>query len=201
MTTGMSTSTGQCGHGAISGYLHAADGAALDQRLDALAARRVPTIRAPRSSAAPMPPGRWRRGEATLACQCGQTSAQPRRSERRSHAAVIHVLAEQATLDGTVISPGTARLRDPARRVGARVAAPRSCSRWGPTDATPEPGYRPTAKTMEFIRWRDLTCRWPGCDRPVDKCDVDHTMLYPAGLTHASDLKHYCRVHHLVKTF
>ena len=26
-------------------------------------------------------------------------------------------------------------------------------------------------------------------------------MPYPAGLTHASDLKHYCGIHHLIKTF
>jgi hypothetical protein len=35
----------------------------------------------------------------------------------------------------------------------------------------------------------------------VHKCDLDHTVPYPAGLTHASDLKHYCRIHHLIKTF
>jgi hypothetical protein len=55
--------------------------------------------------------------------------------------------------------------------------------------------------TREFVQWRDLTCRWPGCDRPVHKCDLDHTVPYPAGVTHPSDLKHYCRIHHLIKTF
>jgi hypothetical protein len=65
----------------------------------------------------------------------------------------------------------------------------------------PDPGYRPTAKTAEFVRWRDLTCRWPGCDAPVERCDIDHTVPYPAGATHPSDLKHYCRTHHLIKTF
>jgi hypothetical protein len=65
----------------------------------------------------------------------------------------------------------------------------------------PDPGYRPSTVTNEFVQWRDLTCRWPGCDKPVHKCDIDHTVPYPAGLTHACDLKHYCRVHHLIKTF
>jgi hypothetical protein len=68
-----------------------------------------------------------------------------------------------------------------------------------PTGA-PDPRYRPTARTAEFVRWRDLTCRWPGCDAPVERCDIDHTVPYPAGATHPSDLKHYCRTHHLTNT-
>ncbi|WP_419538768.1 hypothetical protein [Mycolicibacterium fortuitum] len=36
-----------------------------------------------------------------------------------------------------------------------------------------EPGYRPSAGLSEFIRWRDLTCRFPGCDAPAERCDVD----------------------------
>jgi hypothetical protein len=47
-----------------------------------------------------------------------------------------------------------------------------------------------------------LTCRWPGCDRPAVDCDLDHTIPYSdGGPTHASNLKCYCRTHHLVKTF
>jgi hypothetical protein len=70
-----------------------------------------------------------------------------------------------------------------------------------PTGGAADPGYRPSAKTREFLQWRDLTCRWPGCDKPVYKCDVDHTVPYPLGPTHPSNTKHYCRIHHLVKTF
>src|SRR5208337_3755492 len=45
-------------------------------------------------------------------------------------------------------------------------------------------------------------CRWPGCDRPAMHCDIDHTIPYArGGPTHASNLKCYCRTHHLVKTF
>jgi hypothetical protein len=68
-------------------------------------------------------------------------------------------------------------------------------------DAAPDAGYRPSAATTDFIRWRDLTCRWPGCDRPVAKCDIDHTVPWPDGPTHPSNNKPYCRIHHLIKTF
>jgi hypothetical protein len=53
----------------------------------------------------------------------------------------------------------------------------------------------------EFIRWRDLTCRFPGCDAPVARCDIDHTAPWPTGPTHPSNTKLYCRAHHLIKTF
>ena len=52
------------------------------------------------------------------------------------------------------------------------------------------------------MRARDLTCRWPGCDVPAVNCDIDHTIPYAAGgATHAANLKCYCRIHHLLKTF
>src|SRR6185312_4979120 len=71
-----------------------------------------------------------------------------------------------------------------------------------PGDAPPEPGYVPSAALAAFVRFRDLTCRWPGCDRPAAHCDIDHTIPYSqGGKTHAANLKCYCRTHHLVKTF
>ncbi|SPX99436.1 protein of uncharacterised function DUF222 [Mycolicibacterium chubuense] len=62
-------------------------------------------------------------------------------------------------------------------------------------------GYRPCAALERFVRARDLTCRFPGCDRPAVFADIDHTDPYPHGATHASNTKCYCRQHHLVKTF
>ena len=70
-----------------------------------------------------------------------------------------------------------------------------------PGDAPPEPQYRPSRALADFVRCRDLTCRWPGCDKPAYGCDIDHTVPYPVGPTHASNMKCYCRFHHLLKTF
>jgi hypothetical protein len=70
-----------------------------------------------------------------------------------------------------------------------------------PGAAPPESGYRQSAALQRFIRCRDLTCRFPGCDRPADFCDLDHTVPYPLGPTHPSNLKCLCRKHHLLKTF
>jgi hypothetical protein len=42
-----------------------------------------------------------------------------------------------------------------------------------PGQAPPEPRYRPSKKLADFVRCRDLTCRFPGCRAPATNCDVD----------------------------
>lgn len=114
--------------------------------------------------------------------------------------AVIHVIASPDTLDGRApgFLPGYGQI--PAEQV-ARLADGATIRHVDlPPDAA-EPRYRPSAKLAEFVRCRDLTCRFPGCDRPAQACDLDHTVPYPAGPTHPSDLKCLCRFHHLLKTF
>lgn len=68
-------------------------------------------------------------------------------------------------------------------------------------DATPEARYRPSVALDEAVRVRDMTCRAPGCDRPAVGADIDHTIAWPAGPTAGPNLKCYCRIHHLIKTF
>ena len=70
-----------------------------------------------------------------------------------------------------------------------------------PGQAPPEPRYRPSKKLADFVRCRDLTCRFPGCHEPATNCDLDHTIPWPYGPTQASNLKTVCRRHHLLKTF
>ena len=97
------TSPGMAG---ILGNIHAADGAALDQRLDALAATVCeddPRTKEQRRADACGP---LARGEARLACQCGRDDCPAAAERNAAAAAVIHVLAEQATLDGTSDQPG-----------------------------------------------------------------------------------------------
>jgi hypothetical protein len=61
--------------------------------------------------------------------------------------------------------------------------------------------YRPSVALDWFVRMRDMTCRFPGCSRPAQFCDVDHTTPWPVGATHPSNTKCLCRIHHLLKTF
>jgi len=59
--------------------------------------------------------------------------------------------------------------------------------------------YRPPAALARFVRARDKTCRFPGCRQPARRCDVDHTVAYPAGPTSENNLGTLCRHHHRLK--
>jgi hypothetical protein len=67
--------------------------------------------------------------------------------------------------------------------------------------------YQPTAAVERWVRMRDLTCRFPGCDRAATICDVDHTVSFNhadprnGGMTVPWNLKCLCREHHRDKTF
>jgi hypothetical protein len=66
-----------------------------------------------------------------------------------------------------------------------------------PTDAAPDGGYVPSKALADFVRCRDLTCRFPGCEQPAIYCDIDHTLAFAdGGPTHASNLKCMCRFHY-----
>jgi hypothetical protein len=71
-----------------------------------------------------------------------------------------------------------------------------------PADLGAEPRYRPSTKLARFVRNRDLTCCFLHCERPAERCDLDHTTPHgPGGLTHPGNMKALCRKHHLLKTF
>jgi hypothetical protein len=59
--------------------------------------------------------------------------------------------------------------------------------------------YRPGTILARHIATRDQTCRYPGCDRPAPRCDLDHTTPHPFGPTSAGNLGALCRRHHLLK--
>lgn len=60
--------------------------------------------------------------------------------------------------------------------------------------------YRPPADLTRWLRVRDQTCRFPGCARRADRCDLDHTDDWAAGGRTAFDnLAHLCPAHHRLK--
>lgn len=187
----------------IFGYVRTPDALAFDQRLSELAAtvcksdprtnaeRRADALRALTA------------GAATMACECGSPECPAATGDAPVGAVMIHVMAEQATLDGLSDSPayvpGFGGLSAEAVRNIAKSAKRRIVRH--PGDAPAEPGYRPSTALADFVRCRDLTCRFPGCGRRAECADIDHTVPYPLGPTHPSNLKLLCRLHHLLKTF
>jgi len=58
----------------------------------------------------------------------------------------------------------------------------------------------PDASLKRFLRARDVHCRFPGCRRPVERCDIDHTIAVEhGGPTSQPNLGHLCRRHHVQK--
>jgi hypothetical protein len=111
-------------------------------------------------------------------------------------------MAEQATISGESQSPGYLTNFGPiaANTLRDIAATAKMKPLVMPLDSS-ERGYRPSAALAEFVRCRDLTCRFPGCDQPAEVCDLDHTVPFPLGPTHPSNLKLLCRYHHRLKTF
>ncbi len=192
----------ECGISEIHGSLFTPDAHALDQRLDALAAtvceydpRRHEQRRADAL-------GALAAGADRLGCLCGRADCAAGKRPAAGPV-VIHVIAEQASIDGDGTAPasglGADELIPPellAELSGSAKMVP--LANPGP----PENGYVPSKSLADFVRCRDLTCRAPGCDRPAIECDVDHTIPHAVGgATHASNLKCLCRLHHLMKTF
>ena len=128
-------------------------------------------------------------GAAQLACSCGASDCPTRGdADPRAEAVVIHVLAQSDTLtarpdpqmsgdDGPAReqSPGQpAPAAPPGVLLGGRVLPAPLLAELAARGAKVRPvgapdagsGYRPSTALSVFTRMRDMTCRWPGCDRP-----------------------------------
>lgn len=163
-----------------------------------------------------------------LACQCGADDCEVAgRGDAPAKNTVIYVIADarqpeqRQPTDEVPGDESEARVGEacatrlgalaPAFVFGAGIVPPallggmldraRFRSITHPGQATPEAGYTPSRALADFVRCRDLTCRFPGCDNAATEADIDHTVPYPVGPTHASNLKILCRFHHLLKTF
>ncbi|MFB1294120.1 DUF222 domain-containing protein [Mycobacterium sp. pW049] len=204
----------------VRATMTAEEGAALDTRLTALA--KTTCAEDPRSL-------RARRADAFTAIQKGRVftcacesedcpsraaavpaAVPPAPAPASEPRVVLNVIASAETVAGHSDAPGylagygvidAALVRELARDATRRlVESPAFDERQALT-------YRPSAALARFIRARDLTCRFPGCTVPAERCDIDHTRPFnhddPAagGWTVPWNLACYCREHHRHKTF
>jgi hypothetical protein len=193
-----------CGLTEVFGRLISTDAHVLDARLDALAAtvcEQDPRTHQQRRADAL---GALAAGADRLACGCRRRDCAAAAAMEKP--VMIYVIAEQASVEGTGQLPGSLLGADaliPAELIADLADAARlQPVSPPPVDAPPEAGYTPSQALADFVRCRDLTCRFPGCDEPATGCDLDHTIPHGAGgPTHASNVKCLCRQHHLLKTF
>jgi hypothetical protein len=146
-----------------------------------------------------------------LVCQCNNSSC-PKKVDDGAPASriVVNIIAGSETVLGGGDEPGyiegygvidAEQVRELAENATVRFIEEPS-----PTDAEAL-RYQPTAAVERWVRMRDMTCRFPGCDRAAVFCDVDHTIPFNhadprnGGLTVPCNLKCLCREHHRDKTF
>lgn len=149
-----------------------------------------------------------------LACACGRAECPMRRDDdderdRTGAQVILNVVASEATVYEGGAGPGylegygvidAEQVRQLAAAASMLAANPVT----SPVEAL---RYQPSAALERAVRYRDLTCRFPGCGRPAMVCDIDHTVPFnhqnPAagGQTVAENLKCLCRQHHRLKTF
>src|SRR5277367_5551572 len=188
----------------IFGRLVTTDAHAVDARLDALAATVCADDPRTRNQRRADAMGAMAVGADRLSCRCGQPCC-PAAATLTPSPVVIHVVADQASVDGTAQTHGSLIGSDaliPPELIADLAKSARLRPLVHPADAPPERGYTPSQALADFVRCRDLTCRFPGCDKTAMNCDLDHTIPYAdGGRTQASNLKCLCRLHHLIKTF
>ena len=202
--------TDEPGFTSLWARLYAHDGALLAQRLDEVA-RSVcaddPRTMAERRSDAMAILGT---GE-NLVCGCGDAACPAGEPGDATSNIVVNVVVDASTVEAAAAAKQRKCTAPTAFVMGGGIMpAPLLAATLGratvrdvrhPGDAPAEARYLASPTLANFVRCRDLTCRFPGCDKPAERCDIDHTVPYPVGPTHASNLKCLCRYHHLLKTF
>ena len=223
------------GQARLTGTVPAASGVLIDQRLTQLANSvhdADPRTHAQRRADALTA---FANGDTTLACRCDDcmspdaadvdtteptTTPVPMPVGPR---AMIHVVANQSTLDGEDDQPGyldgvgvidADTVRELAADaafdyldtgVGVGALDPRHRDHAAAARAALR--YVPSKKLLSLVRSGELCCTFPGCTNPVWQADVDHSTPYAhhnpssGGLTVRANLKPLCRFHHRTKTF
>jgi len=186
------------------GAVRPTDAAVLDRRLDQLAGSVCAEDSRTKSQRRADALAALAAGQDAMVCDCGSDQCPAADAAASPAQVVIHVLAEQATVSGESTTPGylpgfgavaAETVRDLATRAHLRPLKPAQ-------EFTAEPQYRPSTALAEFIRARDLCCRFPGCEVAAEFCDLDHSIPWASGgLTHPSNIHLKCRPHHLLKTF
>ncbi|BBZ41136.1 hypothetical protein MCNS_41990 [Mycobacterium conspicuum] len=179
----------------IGGSLLSPDAHALDARLNALAATVCEHDPRPVAARRADALGALAAGADRLGCRCARPDCTAG-TRRPASPVTIHVIASQDSLTGTSDAPAAEISADgliTPELLAELAASAKLVPLIHPGYAPPEPGYRPSKALADFVRARDLTCRWPGCDVPATYCELDHTVPFACGgKTHAHNIKCYC---------
>ncbi|HEX5495254.1 MAG TPA: DUF222 domain-containing protein, partial [Mycobacteriales bacterium] len=121
---------------------------------------------------------------------------------------LVHLTVAASTLTGANNNPGILHGYGPIPAAYARAIASDPTGTWKRLITDPTDGsliehthntYRPPTALDDFVRARDHTCRFPGCQHPAQHTDLDHTIPWPTEPTTPGNLGALCRHHHRLK--
>ncbi|HEY9391436.1 MAG TPA: DUF222 domain-containing protein, partial [Mycobacteriales bacterium] len=121
---------------------------------------------------------------------------------------LVHVTVSALTLAGADDKPAVLDGYGPIPAAYARAIASDPTGTWKRLITDPIDGsllehsrhtYRPPAALDDLVRARDGQCRFPGCQHPAHRADLDHTIPWPTGPTTPGNLGALCRHHHRLK--
>jgi len=121
----------------------------------------------------------------------------------------VQVVVDLATLLAMADNPAELVGYGPIPAEAARALAAGDGASWRRLVVEPVTGYvldygsevyRPPKPLHDYLWARDRRCRFPGCRRRPDACDVDHAIPAPHGPTASRNCECLCRRHHRMKT-
>ncbi|MEH0108125.1 DUF222 domain-containing protein [Tersicoccus sp. MR15.9] len=105
-----------------------------------------------------------------------------------------------AAFDSTTDQGGTAPRTAPAASTSPPPVSPGADPRVIPIVLTDGQLYRIPDRVRRALAVRDRTCRFPGCRRAAEGCDIDHVVAWAdGGPSDPDNLVHLCRRHHVLK--
>jgi hypothetical protein len=138
-----------------------------------------------------------------------QALADPRVGEATARRVEAQVVIDLPTLLGLADNPGELAGVGAIPAEVARALAAEEGAGWRRLVVEPVTGalldfgsvvYRPPKRLRDYLVARDRRCRFPGCRRRGEACDVDHTIPHPHGPTASCNCVCLCRRHHRMKT-
>ena len=144
-----------------------------------------------------------------LVAWAGDALANPELPRRQGRRVELQVVVDLASLLGLADNPAELVGYGPIPAEAARELA--GDATWRRLVTDPADGhlldygaviYRPPQKLADYIVARDRRCRFPGCGRRAEACDIDHVCPHgkAGGKTAACNCCTLCRRHHRAKT-
>ena len=190
-------------------HLPAVDAETVFLALDGQARKAAAAAKAENPEAPAQPVGAGRAD--ALLCWAKDALSDPDLPRRQGRRAEVQVVIDLPSLLGLADNPAELVGYGPIPAAAACALAGEAGVGWRRLVTDPVSGYlldygtdvyRPPQPLKDYLVARDRVCRFPGCRRRADACQIDHVIPFgtPGGATAACNCAALCKRHHHMKT-